>query len=374
MRLPAFHVRVGAFTLCAAIAFPQTPASPTSELEAKAAPSVVSVVTRHPGGGQPGVGTGIVVRKNGIILTALHMVKDATSVQVRFRNGEIFDAVQLLGIDTRRDVAAIKITASGLPVLAIATSSTAKPGEDLTIVTNVGSTPWSTSTGVISMFRMADEVTGAGSGYRIMQFSAPVLGVNNGGLVMNAQGEALGLMVGMVSNMQNVNFAVPLDSVTGLADLPAQRAFGTGSAPAASAANRPVNPDQATPGAPEKSDALAVSKDVDFIRRNFKTMYVEARRAQYFGSDQLKAALGRNKDFAALNIRMVNDRQIADVVLEVGYTFAWDFPFELKHQNSSTVLVSGKGVGPFSGPAGAASVASEFVKLMKPWRTAATTK
>jgi len=40
-----------------------------------------------------------------------------------------------------------------------------------------------------------------------------------------------------------------------------------------------------------------------------------------------------------------------------------------KHnQNTSVVLVSGKGSGPFSGPAGATSVASEFAKLLKAYR------
>jgi hypothetical protein len=115
-------------------------------------------------------------------------------------------------------------------------------------------------------------------------------------------------------------------------------------------------------------------RDRDFILRNFKTIYVEAHRAQYFGSDQLKAALGRNKDFSKLNVRIVDDRKVADVVLDVGYTFAWDYPFELKHQNTTIVLLSGKGVGPFSGVAGAASLASEFVKLAKPYRISSDLK
>jgi hypothetical protein len=70
----------------------------------------------------------------------------------------------------------------------------------------------------------------------------------------------------------------------------------------------------------------------------------------------------------------VDDRKVADTVLDVGYTFAWDFPFELKHQNTTIVLLSGKGVGPFSGVAGAASVASEFVKIAKPYRNSADKK
>ena len=85
----------------------------------------------------------------------------------------------------------------------------------------------------------------------------------------------------------------------------------------------------------------------------------------------MKAALGTNKGFQAYRISIVDDRALADVVLTVNYTFAWDYPFALTHQNTSVVLLSGKGSGPFSGPKGATSVASELVKALKPYRTAA---
>ena len=119
----------------------------------------------------------------------------------------------------------------------------------------------------------------------------------------------------------------------------------------------------ATRSAPEKSELLATSKDRDFILRQFKTILVDATKARYFDSAQMRAALGRHKDFAALNVSIVEDAAVADAVLEVDYTFAWDFPFSLRHQNTSVVLVSGKGTGPFSGPRGATSVANELVKL-----------
>jgi hypothetical protein len=48
----------------------------------------------------------------------------------------------------------------------------------------------------------------------------------------------------------------------------------------------------------------------------------------------------------------VEDARVADTVLTVGYTFAWDYPFALRHQNTTMILVSGKGEGPFSGPLG----------------------
>ena len=124
----------------------------------------------------------------------------------------------------------------------------------------------------------------------------------------------------------------------------------------------------ANPEAPDQSELLKNSKDREFILRNFRTMYVDARDARYFGSRQLKAALGKNKDFWKLNVRMVDDPRVADVVLKVSYTFAWDYPFELTHRNTTIVLLSGKGEGPFSGPLGAADVARNLVNLAKPWR------
>lgn len=93
------------------------------------------------------------------------------------------------------------------------------------------------------------------------------------------------------------------------------------------------------------------------------------RKTRFFRSNQLKAALAENKDFAALQIQIVDDPDEAEVVLDVTYTFAWDYPFELKDRSTSMVLLAGKGSGPFSGPAGATSVAKELVKLASPYRT-----
>jgi hypothetical protein len=122
--------------------------------------------------------------------------------------------------------------------------------------------------------------------------------------------------------------------------------------------------------APEKSELLATAKDPAEVLRHFKTMFVDASGAKFFGTDQMKAALGKNKDFAPLKITIVDNRSLADVVLTVGYTFAWDYPFALTHQNTTMVLLSGKGTGPFSGPAGATSVAAELIKTLKPHRAA----
>jgi uncharacterized caspase-like protein len=117
-----------------------------------------------------------------------------------------------------------------------------------------------------------------------------------------------------------------------------------------------------------KTRSAGQATDADAILRNFKTMFVLAQKTRFFSSNDLKAALAENKDFASLHIQIVDDPKAADVVLDVTYTPAWDYPFALKHQSTSMVLLAGKGTGPFSGPAGATSVAKELVKLAKPYR------
>jgi hypothetical protein len=130
--------------------------------------------------------------------------------------------------------------------------------------------------------------------------------------------------------------------------------------------DRPANELPARPDLPRPAP-----QDLEVMLRDFRTMGVNATAARFFANDQMKAALHGNKDFAALQIMIVDDPGVADVILDVGYTFAWDYPFSLTHRRRSIVLVSGKGVGRFSGPAGAESVTRELVALLKPYRPSA---
>lgn len=351
----------------------------SAQVVEKAVPAVALVLVGQTMSSMPNaVGTALAVRQDGVLLTAYHLVRNAHAVQVRLKSGETFDQVQLVGVDERRDVAAIRIAASGLVTLPVASVAEIKPGEPVVTVSHPEALPWSASSGVVSAVRMADEVPGAGKGFRVIQFSAPTSPGSSGGVLVDTQGRAVGLIVGSLEQGQNLNFAVPVESVVGLANGAVMRSFASGAAlqlpkpgtlpmPSAQEGTAAVIP--ATPGQPEKSELLKDSRDADYILRNFKTMFVNCDKASFFGSEQMKAALVSNPDFAALNITVVSDPGLADTILVVGYTFAWDYPFTLVHQNTSTMLVAGKGSGPFSGPAGATSVAKKLIALLQPYRT-----
>jgi S1-C subfamily serine protease len=371
----------------------------------KTAPAVAMVLAAQaPGETSAATGAALVIYADGDLLTSWHLIKNASAVQVRFKSGEVFDRVKLLGVDERRDVAAIRITSSGLPVLPVASAADANPGDPVVSIFHPQVQPWSTSTGIVSAYRLADEIPGAGSGFRVLQFTAPASSGASGGVLIDAKGRALGLVTGSLDGGQSINFAVPIENVLGLADTPPTKTFASGAqlvplnpaaplAPAAAvspapapapappapipAVSTPATPTATavTPEPPQKPSEpgtapnadLATSKDRDFILRHFQTMYIDVH-ATYFGSKEVKAALGRNKDFARLNIVLVDDPKLADTILLIGHTFGFNFPFELKHQASSIVLLAGKGVGIFSGQIGSVNVAAEFVKAAQPYR------
>src|SRR5277367_3275328 len=84
----------------------------------------------HPAPEQPttGQGSGIIIRKEGFILTNKHVVENAEKIEVRLKDGRRFTAV-VRGVDAPSDVAVIKIAANDLPVAKLADSSQTRVGE-----------------------------------------------------------------------------------------------------------------------------------------------------------------------------------------------------------------------------------------------------
>jgi S1-C subfamily serine protease len=101
----------------------------SEEVVARVSPSVAVVLTGAGAGRLSGVGSGVIVRSDGILLTAYHVIKDAREVQVRLKTGEIYDRVELVAVDERRDVAAIRIPAANLPAMVVAPLDEARLGE-----------------------------------------------------------------------------------------------------------------------------------------------------------------------------------------------------------------------------------------------------
>ena len=337
-------------------------ASAPEDIIGRSGPSVVLVIA-HKAQEQPVYATGVVVRSDGVILTAYHAIKDAREAQVRLKSGEIFDQVELIAFDARRDVAALRIPAVGLPSLPIGNLAEVRAGQPVLVVSNPAGLSWSASSGIVSSVRMADEVTGAGSGYRILQFSAPISPGSSGGVVLDSQGRALGLVVGTVTGGQNLNFAVPFESVAGLANgtsgtplgagtslrLPQTQEVKTTSLPTRDPAPLPVRqPDSGfgggqptvqpvNPSAAELSEVIT-TRDPNEILRKFRSIYVISKTV-YAKPEVIQSALQKEPALVGWGIVLVSDPQVADLRLTIDrplFTFTWTY--ELAHQNSGIIL------------------------------------
>ena len=333
----------------------------------RVSPSVVLILVGE-GGEQPSaVGSGVIVKPDGVLLTALHLVKGADTVQVRLKNGEVYDRVELIGSDERRDVAALRITASGLPAVSVVGTNEVKPGQTVMVVSNPGGLAWSASSGVLSAQRLADEIPGAGTGYRLLQFTAPVSPGSSGGVLVNGEGGALGIVIASRGG-QNLNFAVPVESVLGLAGGTTKLAFRSGSelrlqerekvpAPPAAAPLSTATPQPGQTGTPQSA------------RRLF--FYSIRGQTFEFPPEPVLKKLLEQPEFKNGDFVIVTARGDADLVVELARKpWTWDFTYLMTHPASGAIVGSGKVIA-WDGVRAAPGIASQIVKRLRELRGAA---
>src|SRR3989442_1558260 len=301
--------------------------------------AAVSIFVGKVDGQVAGVASGVIIRSDGVILTANHVVKGMREVQVRLKSGEIYDQVELMASDERRDVAALRISAAGLPVLPFGNSASAASGAVVFVVSNAVGLPWTASSGILSATRMADDVPGAGSGYRILQFTAPLSPGSSGGVLVDAEARILGIVVGSLSVGQNINFAVPIESVAGLANASGGTRFDSGGrlqsfGGTTTSAAAPSNPPPAPLAPPGLTLPRPEQRQVHTISVHSKTIYLRRERLQ---DDIHKTAM-----FPQLGVRFADYGQTADVAITVDRpVMTFDWTYALVYQPKSLTLTSG---------------------------------
>lgn len=310
--------------------------------------SVALILTGEGGGRLQSIGSGVIVRENGVLLTAYHLIKDAREVQVKLKSGEVYDQVELLAFDERRDVAAVRIPAKGLPVLP---TGSADVGMRVYAVSNPAGLTWTAADGLLSAIRLADEVSGAGTGYTLLQFSAPASPGSSGGLLVDMQGQMLGVIIGSKTG-QNLNFAVPMASVAGLAEATASTMLGSGEHLRLPA-----------PKTPPSSAAIA-NTDAGERMRAMKAIHIRSNTT-FFEPEQLQNELQKRPEFAAWKILLVADERVADALIVIDRPlFTFIHTFSLTDRKTSIVLASGK-LTAWDGNAAAPRLAKEIIKRIK---------
>ena len=167
-----------------------------------------------------GQGTGIIVDKNGYIATNSHVIGDTKSsyVSVVLDNGTTYSA-EVVGYDTRTDLAVIKISASGLTPAEFADSDQISIGEDVIAVGNPGGIEFQNTLtrGVISA---KDRTLGLSTQVSYIQTDAAINPGNSGGPLCNIYGQVIGINSAKIADAdyEGMGFAIPSTTVKEVVD------------------------------------------------------------------------------------------------------------------------------------------------------------
>ncbi len=194
----------------------------------KVSPSVVSIVTSVTtqsifGASQAeAAGTGIILSKDGYILTNHHVVSGATKAQIVTSDGTTYENVRVVGNDPLNDVAYLKVDGvDNLAPASIGDSSTVRVGQSVIAIGNaLGQYQNTVSSGIISgkgrPISASDETgSSAESLTDLLQTDAAINPGNSGGPLLNLSGQVIGMNTAVASNAEGIGFAIPINATKG---------------------------------------------------------------------------------------------------------------------------------------------------------------
>lgn len=181
---------------------------------AAAAPSVVSIrtaITSKPQSGSNrvsvGLGSGVIWRQDGLIITNFHVVRQAEAIAVELRDGRTLRA-DVVGADPATDLALLRVSADKLPAIA-GTRQPARVGDVALAIGYPFLLGQTVTIGIVSATERLERAF-----IRLIQTDAAINRGNSGGALVNARGEWVGINSEVLPaqlGVQGIGFAIPAD-------------------------------------------------------------------------------------------------------------------------------------------------------------------
>lgn len=159
-----------------------------------------------------GAGSGVIISKDGYIVTNNHVVEGANKITVRDKSGTEY-AAELIGTDAKTDLAVIKINASNLSPAVLGSSKDLSVGDEAIAIGNpLGELGGTVTRGIISA--LDREIAIDGQSMTLLQTDTAINKGNSGGGLFNASGQLIGIVNAKSSgtSVEGLGFAIPIDT------------------------------------------------------------------------------------------------------------------------------------------------------------------
>ncbi|MBZ0273097.1 trypsin-like peptidase domain-containing protein [bacterium] len=161
------------------------------------------------------IGSGLVYRPDGVIVTNDHVVRGAKKILVTLSSGKVVEAT-IIGSDPLTDVAVLRVPATGLAVLPLETQSMPIIGQWVIAVGSPFGLTGSVTVGVVSGIGRKD--MGLQRFEQFIQTDAAINEGNSGGPLLDLSGRVIGINTAIVAGGMGVSFAIPAFMVKEIAD------------------------------------------------------------------------------------------------------------------------------------------------------------
>jgi serine peptidase DegS len=158
-----------------------------------------------------GLGSGVILSPDGLILTNRHVVQDADRIRAVLADGRSL-ALVLVGVDADTDLAVLKADAEGLPTAPIGSSQALRVGDLALAIGNPFGVGQTVTMGIVSATGRGE--LGITSIESFIQTDAAINPGNSGGALVNAQGELVGINTAIFTetgSAQGIGFAIPAE-------------------------------------------------------------------------------------------------------------------------------------------------------------------
>jgi serine protease Do len=168
---------------------------------------------------QQSLGSGVIIRPEGIILTNDHVISGASRILATMKNGQELEC-DVVGSDADNDLAVLRVRTprGNLPTIRLGTSSDLMIGETVVAIGNPFGLSNTVTTGVLSALGRSVPGENQRMYTDFVQIDAPINPGNSGGPVVNIQGDMIGVATAIIGGAQGIGFAIPVDRAKRIVD------------------------------------------------------------------------------------------------------------------------------------------------------------